>query len=142
MLTRALDHSKPPIERNLVEAVESLLDDDLVAAAVQKLKLPWEGPARKMLEELNAITGQAHVNAKDWPKEANALSARLRRLAPLLRSKGINAEKLQRTGARRGWRLTPIKAADLASRPSPPAPIVRTARFRTAIDQRRDDQQK
>ena len=96
---------KAAYQRNLVEAVESLLDDDLVAVAVQKLKLPWEGPARKMLEELNTITGQAHVNAKDWPKEANALSARLRRLAPLLRSKGINAEKLPRTSARRGWRL-------------------------------------
>ena len=110
---------KAAYQRNLVEATELLLDDDLVAAAVQQLKLPWDGPARKMLEELNSITGQAHVSAKDWPKEANALSARLRRLAPLLRSKGINAEKLQRTGAKRGWRLAPISAeegkADLPS---------------------------
>jgi hypothetical protein len=72
-----------------------------------------------MLVELNSITGQAHVSAKDWPKEANALSARLRRLAPLLRSKGINAEKLQRTSAKRGWSLAPISAeegkADLPS---------------------------
>jgi hypothetical protein len=108
-------------QRNVVEAVESMLDDDLVAAAVQKLRLPWEGPARKMLEELNSITGQVHVNAKDWPKEANALSARLRRLAPLLRSKGINAEKLPRTSARRGWRLAPVTTPDSASRPSLPA---------------------
>jgi hypothetical protein len=108
-------------QRNLVEAVDTLLDDDLVAAAVQKLKLPWEGPARKMLEELNTVTGQAHLNARDWPKEANALSARLRRLAPLLRSKGINAEKLPRTSARRGWRLALVKAPDSASLPSPPA---------------------
>ena len=114
---------KAAYQRNLVEAVKSLLDDDLVAVAVQRLKLPWEGPARKMLEELNSVTGQAHINAKDWPKEPNALSARLRRLAPLLRSKAINAEKLQRTGAKRGWRLAPITLAegktDLPSQPSP-----------------------
>jgi hypothetical protein len=128
---------KAAYQRNLVEASESLLDDDLVAAAVQQLKLPWEGPARKMLEELNSVTGQAHINAKDWPKEANALSARLRRLAPLLRSKGINAEKLQRTGAKRGWRLAPISAeegkADLPSSPSSPSSASTATATCTAI---------
>ena len=72
---------KAAYQRNIAEANESLLDDDLIAVAVQRLKLPWEGPARKMLEELNSITDHAHVNAKDWPKEPNALSGRLRRLA-------------------------------------------------------------
>ena len=113
---------KAAYQSNLVEAVKSLLDDDLIAGAVQKLKLPWEGPARGLLEKLNSVTGQDHVSAKDWPKEANVLSARLRRLAPLLRSKGINAEKLQRTGAKRGWRLARINSAegktDLPSQPS------------------------
>ena len=55
---------KAAYQRNLVEAIKSLLDDDLVAAAVQKLKLPWEGPARKMLEELNSITGQISISGR------------------------------------------------------------------------------
>jgi hypothetical protein len=109
-------------QRNIVEARESLLEDDLVAVAVQQLRLPWEGSASKMLEELTSMTGQTHLSAKDWPKEPNALSGRLRRLAPLLRSKGVNAEKLPRTGAKRGWRLTAIGEAegkpDLPSSPS------------------------
>ena len=53
---------------------------------------------------------------------AKALSGRLRRLAPLLHAKGVNAEKLARTSAKRGWRLAPISAeegkADLPSSPS------------------------
>ena len=36
--------------RNRTEAVESLLDDDLLADAVQELRLPWEGPASELLE--------------------------------------------------------------------------------------------
>jgi hypothetical protein len=114
---------KAAYQRNIAEANESLLDDDRIAVAVQRLKLPWEGPARKMLEELNSITDHAHVNAKDWPKEPNALSGRLRRLAPLLRSKGVNAEKLPRTAAKRGWKLAPISAEEgKADRPSSSSP--------------------
>ncbi len=100
---------KAAYQRNLVEATESAARGRLGRGG--RARLSSLGGARpKMLEELNSITGQAHVNAKDWPKEPNALSARLRRLAPLLRSKGINAEKLQRTGAKRGWSLAPISA--------------------------------
>jgi hypothetical protein len=86
------------------------------------LRLPWEGGATELLEELKAVTGHAQVHAKNWPKDAKALSGRLRRLAPLLHAKGVNAEKLARTSAKRGWRLAPISAeegkADLPSSPS------------------------
>jgi len=104
---------------NRTEAVEVLLEDDLVAIAVQRLKLPWEGWAGELLDVLNTATGHAHIAAKDWPKDGKALSGRLRRLGPLLRAKGISADKLQRTSAKRGWKLTSLKATeaerDLAS---------------------------
>ena len=108
---------------NRIEAVESLLDDDLVATAAQMLTLPWEGTASELLAALNHATNNADINAKAWPKDGKALSGRLRRLAPLLRTKGVNAEKLTRTSARRRWSLTRIEAAerkrDLPSSPSP-----------------------
>jgi hypothetical protein len=103
---------KAAYTRNRTEAVEVLLEDDLVAMAVQKLKLPWEGRAGELLDLLNTATGHAHVAAKDWPKDGKALSGRLRRLAPLLRAKGISADKLQRTSARRRWRIELIAAAE------------------------------
>jgi hypothetical protein len=106
---------------NRIDAVEALLDDDLVAAAVQKLALPWEGRATDLLATLNAATGHAHASAPDWPKDGKALSSRLRRLAPLLRAKGIDAGKLPRTSARRGWRLAWIEAAE-ATRDLPSSP--------------------
>jgi hypothetical protein len=103
---------KAAYTRNRTKAVEVLLEDDLVAMAVQKLKLPWEGRAGELLDVLNTATGHAHVAAKDWPKDGKVLSGRLRRLAPLLRAKGISADKLQRTSARRGWRIELIAAAE------------------------------
>jgi hypothetical protein len=113
---------KAAYESNQSEAVESLLEDDILAVALQKAELPCEGSASEILQQLNSITDYAHMHAKQWPKDGKALSSRLRRLALLLRSKGINAEKLQRTGAKRGWRLAPISAeegkADLVSSPS------------------------
>jgi hypothetical protein len=99
-------------QSNRTEAVDTLLDDDLVAMAVQNLRLPWEGSARQMLDALSAVTDPAHAAAKDWPKGARALSARLSRLAPLLLTKRINAYKLPRTSARRGWRIELIRAAE------------------------------
>ena len=115
---------KAAYERNQTEAVESLLEDDILAVALQKVRLPCEGSASELLQQLNATTDHAHINAKDWPKDAKALSRRLRRLAPLLRAKGVNAKKLERTSAKRGWTLTPVNAAegspDLSSRSSSP----------------------
>jgi len=101
---------KAAYKSNRTEAVETLLDDDLVATAVQKLALPWEGRAGELLDALNTVTGHAHITAKDWPKDGKALSGRLRRLAPLLRAKGISSDKLQRTSARRGWKLTSLES--------------------------------
>jgi hypothetical protein len=109
-------------DRNRTAAIESLLEDDLLAEAIlRKLEIPWEGGATELLDELNSITGYAHVQAKDWPKDAKSLSGRLHRLSPLLREKGINSEKLPRTSTKRGWRLASIVAADLSSLPSSPS---------------------
>ena len=78
-----------------------------------------------MLEELKAVTGHAQVHAKNWPKDAKALSGRLRRLAPLLHAKGVNAEKVgadQRQAPDGGWVGTDKRGkegkADLPSSPS------------------------
>ena len=98
-------------DRNRTQAVESLLEDDLLADAIRELRLPWQGRATELLERLNEVTGRAHVRAKDWPKDGKSLSSRLSRLAPLLREKSINAEKLRRTSATRGWKLTAVGEA-------------------------------
>jgi hypothetical protein len=96
---------------NRAEAAHTLLDDDLVAMAVQKIALPWSGTATALVTELNRITNYVNENAKDWPKDGRALSRRLRQLAPPLRSKGIDCSKLPRTSAMRGWALTAVAPA-------------------------------
>ena len=86
---------------NRQDAVETGLTDSLVAQAIialaQARKAPWSGTSSELLKALSTQAGRSET---DWvfssgreehtlPKSAQALSRRLRRLVPALRSVGI-----------------------------------------------------
>ena len=81
---------------NRAAANEAALEADPVATAVMRLlnwgvvKVDWRGTAQELLEELNrCVPNEDTKRSKAWPKAANALSRRMRRLAPQLREAGI-----------------------------------------------------
>lgn len=77
---------------NRGEAAEIALDADPVAAAVLSLmekRDGWRGTAGELLKTLNGLADEDTRRSIAWPGAANALSGRLKRLAPALRGVGI-----------------------------------------------------
>jgi hypothetical protein len=94
---------------NIVAQNESALDESLVAQAVMKFITEvkeWEGQASKLFQQLEGGAEEMGINtkAKGWPKAANALSRRLREVAPNLRRTGIQVEEKKTRGVKL-WRL-------------------------------------
>lgn len=80
--------------RNSRTRVEQVVEADPVAEAVRRLveerwSAGWEGPANRLLKELDEAVSDATLRQKRWPKGPAALSNRLRRAAPALRKLGI-----------------------------------------------------
>ncbi|WP_083818695.1 bifunctional DNA primase/polymerase [Acidiphilium sp. PM] len=74
-------------------AVHDMLDADPVAAAVQALmreRDSWSGTAQSLLDELKPLASFSAGASKKWPTSARGLSSPLRRIAPGLRSTGID----------------------------------------------------
>jgi hypothetical protein len=112
---------------NRAEATESALEADPVAIAVREFmedRDEWIGTAGELWEALNDLVGEAIRHTKAWPGAPNALSARLKRLAPALRGIGIEYEDARLPGGerKRAKRLTKnIGAKDRPYRPDRPA---------------------
>jgi hypothetical protein len=90
---------------NRAEATESALEADPVAIAVRDLmedQDEWTGTAGELWEALNELVGEAIRHTKAWPGAPNALSARMKRLAPALR--GIGVEYGEARGGSKGTR--------------------------------------
>lgn len=116
---------------NQAGAHEQALDASPVPAAVVKLmagREVWEGAPTALLRELTAVA--ENPESKEWPKGANALTNRLRRLAPNLRRvHGLDvADGREPGGASAGKRSrfvritrTPESGRDGPSPPSPDA---------------------
>jgi hypothetical protein len=89
---------------NQAAAVGIGLDSDLLAQAMidfQKDIVEWDGTATELLDALEEKVPEKILKSKQWPKAANALSNRLRRLAPVLREVGIDIELGGRDGKKR-----------------------------------------
>jgi len=89
---------------NRAEATESALETDPVALAVREFmedRDEWTGTAGELWEKLNERVGEAIRHTKVWPGAPNALSARLKRLAPALRGTGIEYEDARLPGGER-----------------------------------------
>jgi len=73
-------------------AVEDVIEADPLATAISSLMLGRTrrtGTASEILAALEEVAGERVAKSRDWPKSAQALSGRLRRLATCLRKVGI-----------------------------------------------------
>lgn len=79
-------------DRNREEAVEIVLESDQVAVALRKYmetRKESNVTSTALLEVLGGMVTNEARRSKEWPANARALSGRLRKLAPALRSIGI-----------------------------------------------------
>lgn len=79
---------------NRQQASETLLANEPVADAIEKLLggdrgSPWSGTATELQKALGRYADDEIKRSKAWPKGPQALSRRLNRIAPALRSAGI-----------------------------------------------------
>jgi hypothetical protein len=111
---------------NIDEAVEGVIDADLVADAIRTMmnqQSEWTGTAKELLKVLADIVGERGTKSKSWRETPEALRGRLRRLAPNLRKIGINIAFPEKNARPRNIRIT--KAArrpeDQGAQPSEPS---------------------
>jgi hypothetical protein len=105
---------------NRAEATENALEADPVAIAVREFmedQDEWTGTAGELWEALNGLVGEAIRHTKAWPGAPNALSARLKRLAPALRGIGIEYGE-ERSGSKGTRRKTLMKKGPAKDRQS------------------------
>lgn len=77
-------------ERQRLRSRDAVSDDPLAAALVRlATEGAWQGTATELLEYLARAVPSKYQRAPYWPAVPQALSARLRRLAPDLRSAGV-----------------------------------------------------
>jgi hypothetical protein len=85
-------------EANRQQASETLLANEPIADAIEKLlrdsrsygrENDWIGTATELLEMLGFYVNDAVKRSKAWPGGPQVLSRRLKRIAPALRSAGI-----------------------------------------------------
>ncbi|HIO72982.1 MAG TPA: hypothetical protein EYN38_07765 [Flavobacteriales bacterium] len=89
---------------NLSTAVGIGLESDVLAQAMidfQKDVVTWDGTATELLNALEENVPDKILKSKLWPKAANTLSNRLKRLAPVLREVGIEIVFGSRDGKKR-----------------------------------------
>jgi hypothetical protein len=115
--------------RNLDQAVDTVIEADLIASAVRDLmtlRTVWTGTASDLLDTLSGQVGEKIAKAKEWPKTPRALSGRLRRAATTLRAIEIDVsfekEGRARTRNIRLSTINPINEPENAGiRPSAPS---------------------
>lgn len=89
---------------NRAEANELALNDDPVAVAVRALlerQEEWSGTSTELLAKLGTLVDEDVKHSKVWPGAPNALTNRLKRLAPSLREAGIEYEDGREPGGSR-----------------------------------------
>ncbi len=94
------------------EAERTAIEGDPVAEAIaftlMATRTTWTGTASELLAALEEATDDRTTRRREWPATAAALAKRLTRVAPLLRSHGIEIGR-ERTSERertRTWRIT------------------------------------
>ncbi|MGI8859753.1 MAG: ATP-binding protein [Rubrobacteraceae bacterium] len=81
-------------EANRQQASETLLANEPIAEAIEKLledgrENVWIGTATELLQMLGSYVNDSTKRSKAWPGGPQVLSRRLKRIAPALRSAGI-----------------------------------------------------
>ena len=107
---------------NRSAATELALDDDPVAVAVRRLlekEDDWSGTSTELLAALGDLVDEETRRSKSWPAAANALSNRLKRIAPALREAGVEYEDGRQPGGSR-TRKKSLKKRPAKDRPNRP----------------------
>jgi hypothetical protein len=118
---------------NILGAVESVLEASPVAVAARQLMAStpkWNGTSSELLTLLKGLVDEQVSKSDDWPRNARALSGRLRRAASFLRRVGVDVAFTREagTGARRIVITATSTASgtanrgNFASQPSQPSP--------------------
>jgi hypothetical protein len=98
---------------NRAEAIEITLEASPLAEPLRTVAAEgFEGTATELLAKLIGLVEEKVVHRDSWPGSAQALSADLGRLAPVLRRVGIEVERPRR---RKGKRLIVIRTGALSS---------------------------
>jgi hypothetical protein len=121
--------------RNRGEVAVGAVDADPVAVAVRGLvqnRGEWEGTATDLLQALGELAGDAVTHSRAWPKGPRPLSERLQRVAPALRTGGIDVVR-DRTNSSRLLRLRRVDAG--AQRDPRDAPSVGDASNAASVTQ-------
>jgi hypothetical protein len=110
---------------NLAASVDLVLEASPVGEAVQFFmanRTAWEGTASALLPLLTSVLPEQAAREKSWPKRADVLSGKLRRVAPALRRTGIHVA-FDRSGHTRTihieTRAAPEQQGETASQASP-----------------------
>ncbi len=94
---------------NRAEAVQITVEGDPLATAICDFasKEGWHGSAEELLTVLNQRATDDTKRRKAWPKAANGLSGRLRRIAPSLTTTGFEVKELDRrtSDRRKEWSI-------------------------------------
>ncbi|MGF1472426.1 MAG: hypothetical protein ACFB50_11905 [Rubrobacteraceae bacterium] len=96
---------------NRLEATDSALDADPVATAVLEFmsdRDEWTGTSSELWAALGELVDEGVRHTKAWPGAPNALTGRLKRLAPTLRGVGIDYGE-DRTGKDRSRKKRLVK---------------------------------
>ena len=89
---------------NASEAAACAIEADPLGTALCELlegRAGWRGTAASLLDALDSLVDERVKRLDRWPKRPDSLSRRLRRLAPLLRSVGVEIIHLPRSHAGR-----------------------------------------
>ena len=108
---------------NIQEAVETVLENDQVAAVLRAhmdTTSQFAGTATELLKALNGVASEPQQKAKGWPKSPAVLSKKLRRLAPPLRKVGVDVALGQRENIQRWITIARVKVGETPSQLSPP----------------------
>ena len=109
---------------NIEEAVETVLENDQVAAVlrayIDMTSDGFTGTAADLLKALNSLVSETQQKAKGWPRSPAVLAKTLRRIAPPLRKIGIDVA-FDRENRQRRIAIAPVKTGETPSQPSPPS---------------------
>ena len=106
-------------EENRRDATETVLNADSAGQALLSFmdsRTSWTGTATDLLSGLAKLVEEDARRDKGWPKNGQALSRVLRRLAPALRRSGIHFADLPRSD-KKGTRLLSLSHIASAGKP-------------------------
>ncbi len=114
---------------NAATRVETVIEASPIGAPVLGLMRDrgvWEGTAAELLAELESDrhTDERTRKRRDWPGTAKRIGTAMRRLAPVLRSRGIEVRFEREAG---GSRSRLIRIENVRARPSQPSQSSRTS---------------